>query len=135
MYLEDTTKFVTYKTYNSGIISNYVTAVAVDKNNVKWIGTIDNGITTFDGKNWKRIENPSGSNIYQISKMEFDKFERLWINCSSGLYMYDNSIWRSYNDEVGTNIVNDFTFDNNGNILVSTNHGLYYRNGNEWPVS
>ena len=132
LFLEDTTKFVTYKTNNSGIISNYITAVAVDQNNVVWIGTTDKGIITFDGKNWKQIDDTGGYNIFQISKMQFDSSGRLWIICASGLLMYNNSTWQSYNSEFGTDLISDFSFDNNGNMIVATYNGMFHFIEGRW---
>ena len=55
--LVDTTLWQVYTTLNSGIPSNNLSCVSVDKNNIIWIGSTDYGYFSFDGKAWKPFYN------------------------------------------------------------------------------
>ena len=50
--LRDTSVWVDYQVFNSGIQSNSLTAITVDQNNVKWIGTLEKGIIRYDELNF-----------------------------------------------------------------------------------
>ena len=43
-----------YSSTNNNLADNKITAVIIDKNNNKWIGSQE-GLTFFDGKNWKTL--------------------------------------------------------------------------------
>lgn len=50
----DGEKWRTYNTSNSGMCSDHIYSIGIDKDNTKWLATAgDNGITSFDGKNWQ----------------------------------------------------------------------------------
>ena len=49
-----------YRTDNTGLISNRVNSVTVDKNHLKWFGT-DEGISRFDGSNWMNFTSKTSS--------------------------------------------------------------------------
>jgi hypothetical protein len=74
----DGTNWVIYE--DVGI--HVVTAIAVDKNNVKWLGT-ECGIWSFDGKTWKWYdggEGVEGTEFYPvINDIEIDSDGVIWI--------------------------------------------------------
>ncbi|MDA3844053.1 MAG: hypothetical protein PF588_06770 [Candidatus Kapabacteria bacterium] len=41
-----------YNTYNSGLPSNNIKAIAIDRQGNKWIVTIIGGVAKYDGTNW-----------------------------------------------------------------------------------
>ena len=45
-------RWLNYTTENSGLPDNIVPAVAIDKKNVKWFGTL-NGLARYDGEKWQ----------------------------------------------------------------------------------
>ncbi len=92
--LEDTTVWVSYRINNSGIISNYLEDIIVDKDNVKWIGTADRGICKFDGKNWHYLDNINSPLINNsINDIEIDKSNKLWIATVNSLQTFDGENW------------------------------------------
>ncbi|RPI13088.1 MAG: hypothetical protein EHM58_19165 [Ignavibacteriae bacterium] len=44
-------QWIVYTTTNSGLPSNNIFPIAIDTNNIKWIGT-SQGLAKFDGANW-----------------------------------------------------------------------------------
>ncbi len=51
--LVDTTLWQDFSTTNSGIPTNSLSCIAIDKDNVIWLGTNDRGFIRFDGRSWK----------------------------------------------------------------------------------
>ena len=61
--------FVNYTTSNSPLIDNRVNCVAVDNNNVKWIGT-EWGLMSYDESSW--VDYSSNVDFNPIRCIEFD---------------------------------------------------------------
>jgi ligand-binding sensor domain-containing protein len=80
----DDNTFTSYNMNNSGIAGNRVFSIAIDDNNVKWIGT-DNGLNRFDGVSWT-IWDTSNSLLASnmISSIVIDKYDNKWISMFNG---------------------------------------------------
>jgi ligand-binding sensor domain-containing protein len=130
--LEDTTKFVTYKTKNSKIISDYITTVCIDKDGLKYIGSFDKGIVTFDGNNWNEIKSEGAFESHQINRIKFDRYNRMWVISNVNLWLRDNNVWRNINNELGVETVTDISFDSFDNIWVASDRGLFNYTNNVW---
>lgn len=76
-----------YNESNSGIeYEQYCTAIAVDANNNKWIGSLF-FLNKFDGKDWQSFTTPNShliSSIWMIYSMKFDKDGVLWLGGTGG---------------------------------------------------
>ncbi len=57
----------TYTTDNSGLLSNHLSKIAVDRNNVKWITARAGGVTSFDDHSgpYLRLTSPLGREIWK----------------------------------------------------------------------
>jgi ligand-binding sensor domain-containing protein len=79
----DGVTWITYNIDNSGIPSNSILDIAVDKNDDLWLATVGRvGVTKFDGTNWEtyNIDN-SGIAFDEVSKITFDYYRgRVWFN-------------------------------------------------------
>ena len=76
-----------------------VNAVAVDKNDIKWIGT-PNGLAKLDGSNWtvyNIFNSPLPAN--SINTIEIDKYGSVWAGTYRGLAKFDGSNWLVYAKE------------------------------------
>ena len=90
-----------WKVYNSAstnLPDNKITAVIIDKNNNKWIGSQE-GLILFDGKNWKVFTTKN-------SKLPSDKVlsilevgNNIWIGTTSGLVQINEKNWNIINTE------------------------------------
>ncbi|MEW5842440.1 MAG: two-component regulator propeller domain-containing protein [Bacteroidota bacterium] len=133
--LEDTTAWVSYKISNSPIVSNFVSSIVVDNNNVKWVGTLDKGLCRFDGKNWKIFTKTNSPLIYDfINCLAVDRNNNLWIGTPGGLMVYNGATWIDYSSNLPSNYVSSVAFDNLGNTWVGTQEGLVKFNGSSWQT-
>ena len=64
-------------------------AIAIDRNNVKWFGTL-NGLASFDGENWQ-VWNTQNSPLpsTQINDISLDADGLMWIGTSAGAAVFD----------------------------------------------
>lgn len=133
--LEDTTKWVSYKVNNSPISSNYISAVVVDKNNIKWVGTLDKGLCRYNGKKWQIFNHTNSPLIYDfINCLGVDRNNNLWIGTPGGLMVYNGVTWIDYSSNLPSNYVSAVAFDNFGNIWIGTQEGLVKFNGSSWQT-
>lgn len=132
-----------YDTLNSGLPSNYVYKLAIDKNNNLWIGTFSKGIVKFDGNNWicfntknSQLPNDSISSLYTNG-------DRIYIGTRNGLAIYENNFWIIYNmsnSNLKAEIILSICNDHNSNIWIgAVSHkdfnnvaGLYIFDGVNW---
>lgn len=82
--------FTNYTT-KEGLSSNYIAAVAQDKNGFLWIGT-RNGLNRFDGNAFDPFYNnpqqPRSLASNEIQALHIDRQQRLWIGSVGGLSLY-----------------------------------------------
>jgi hypothetical protein len=136
--LRDTSEWVDYQVFNSGIQSNTLTAIAVDQNNVKWIGTLEKGIIRYDELSFLNF-NTSNSSLpdNRINCISIDPQNRVWVGTDFGIGIYDGSLWTKYNRNnsgLTAEIVNDFAFDDNGNTWIATSSNFVKFDGIIWTV-
>ncbi len=48
----DGSAFTYFDTSNSNICSNKIRALAIDENDILWMGTYDGGVSKYDGTQW-----------------------------------------------------------------------------------
>jgi ligand-binding sensor domain-containing protein len=138
--LADTAVWIVYNKFNSAIPSNSILSVAVDKNNIKWIGTSGEGLVSFDDKVWK-VFNISNSPLpdNSVNVVYVDRFNNKWIGTLNyGLVKYDGVNWILYNvnnSGLPSNTIWGIAEDLNGDLWVATyNKGLAVFNGINWKV-
>jgi ligand-binding sensor domain-containing protein len=135
---------------NSGLPTNRITALALDKNNDLWIGTSGYGVLCYSQGEWIDFEDyPVPDGFYNdkplnkyIRDIEFDKSDILWILTYKGLIKYDGDSWEVfYSDSTcKTNNYSHLAIDSTNNIWVATavsfsNYSsikLYKYNRNTW---
>ncbi|MCB0732461.1 MAG: PEGA domain-containing protein [Ignavibacteriae bacterium] len=128
--LKDTTVWVDYLTSNSDIPSNILTCIAVDKNDLLWIGTDTDGLITFNGSAFNQL-NSQNSNLTsnKINSIHVDNQNNKWICTNSGLIIIDDqmnfTIYNTDNSILSTNTINTVYFVNDNYVLVGTASGLY----------
>lgn len=139
LVLVDTTYWVDYNQETSGIFPFTYNTIAIDKNNVIWLGSISNGITKFDGTTWTnfRMENSGLSNNY-INKIKFGPNGYLWVCTISGLNEFDGINWTVYKNNGNTglpnNNISDIAFEQDGTPIVATQDGLTEFKSNKWKI-
>lgn len=132
--------FVRFNTYNSGLLSNIIRKVLVDKQGKLWFATI-NGISIYNPttKTFEnQIHNPESStslnqnSIYDIFE---DKVGSVWVGTYyGGVNVYHpNAIqfqiykYYSYKNSLSSNIISALAEDKLGNLWIGTEaEGLNY---------
>jgi hypothetical protein len=132
--LSQTQEWIVYKTYNSGLPSNWVYAIAIDGQGNKWIGTY--GLAKFDGVNWT-VYNTSNSGLpdNRVWAIAIDGQGNKWIGTDGGgLAKFDGLNWTVYNtsnSKLPDNTVYAIAIDEQGNKWIGTWGGglAVYREG------
>jgi ligand-binding sensor domain-containing protein len=142
-----------YNTSNSGLPSNFVSALAFDTQEDIWMGSAFGGLAKFDGENWTVYNRGNSGLPYNIVwDLAFDAQGNLWIGtvepvCGSeagGLAKFDGQNWTVYNKAnsgLTSNDIWDLLFDAQGNLWVGTGDdytpqsgGLAKFDGENWTV-
>ena len=134
----DSTVWVNYDTSNSDLPDMYINHVAIDNNNVKWIGTLQKGLVKFDDKNWTVYSSTNSAIPSDFIKfVGVDKQNKVWMCTYDGLITFDGTNWVTYNtqnSELPSNYVNCIAFDKNGDKWIGTLNGLAKFDGVNWTV-
>lgn len=133
---------------NSGLPELYITAIAVDADNNKWIGTNSSGLVKFDGENWTIYDSLNSCiPCDRITALGIDVSGDIWLGTYNDktrapmLIKFDGVDCIKYDsknsalhDEAGYSI-RIITFDQNGGIWIGTvNYGMIGFDGNNWSV-
>lgn len=135
--MRDTLVWVDYQLYNSSIASNFLTCLDVDLNNIKWIGSFDKGLMSYDGENFKNfstVNSPIPSN--NILCVSVDQNNNKWFGTDAGIAVFNNSSWVVYtksNSGLANNSVNSIKFENNI-AWIGTPAGLIKYDGVNWVL-
>jgi hypothetical protein len=128
-----------YNTNNSGIISNLITDIVVDQQNIKWIGT-QYGLSKFDGLTFTNFNSAnSGLPDNYITCIEFDLQGIMWIGTyTGGLVRFDGINWTVYNTSnsgLPNNYITCVAFDAQNRMWIGTGyHGITTFDGSNWYV-
>jgi len=123
---------------NSDISSIRVRSIAIDENNIKWIGLIDS-LNSFDDATWNTYA-PPGSYSMWIYSLSFDSSGKLWLGTHYGLLKFDGTNWLTYNHENSELIADEITafiIDEQDNKWLGTfdwhhDHGLIKYDDINW---
>ncbi len=138
MFLLDTLLWDQYSTANSPIGTNNLTCIGIDKNDVVWIGTDDQGVVSFDGNSW------GGKQVYSIlpskhiNSITVDKNNVMFFSTSNGFVTYNGSVEHMYGFK--TSGLSNFTvesicFDHSDNWYIGTQGGVCKSTmGNTWTT-
>ena len=125
---------------NSGMKSNHVNMVALDKGGNIWVGaTSENGgLVQFDGQDWS-VYSTSNSPIpdNRVNAIAIDGTGMKWIGTSGGVASLKNGNWNVYhtaNSGMPTNTVRCLAIDNKGDKWMGTAAGLVRFSGTTWST-
>jgi len=136
--LRDTSVWVDFQVFNSGIPTNLLTAIAIDHYGVKWIGSLSSGIISYDDVdflNYTETNSPLPSN--RINCISVDAFNRIWIGTDFGIAVFDRSSWLIYdrhNSGLTSEIINSINFDEVGVTWIGSTSGLVKFDGSTWQI-
>jgi ligand-binding sensor domain-containing protein len=126
--IEQAVKWEVYNQSNSRLINNQVNTIAIDKNDIKWVGT-SNGLVRINENDWKNFTKinsdlPSAT----IQALATQDNGTIWIGTDAGLVKFDGTNWIVYNKQ-NSKLVDDgimsLCYDNlNKKVWVGTAKGL-----------
>lgn len=128
-------EWVTYNKATSGLPDDQVNAIAIGKNNVKWMGTA-NGLARLNGDDWtvyNTANSPLPSNHIQALAVEDNG--TVWVGTTDGLARFNGTNWNVYsnaNSVLTNNGIKCMAYDARHNtVWVGTEGGMVkITNGN-----
>jgi ligand-binding sensor domain-containing protein len=88
--------WTTYNTSNSGLVDNFVMAIAIDSSGNKWFGTY-NGVSKFDGTNWTTYNTSNSGLAHNFVKgIAIDASGNKWLGTYDGVSKFDGTNWTTY---------------------------------------
>ena len=136
--LKDTSVWLDYKMSDSGIQSDLLSSIVIDHKGIKWIGSFDNGLISFDDRTFTNF-NTSNSAIpdNQINCISVDAQNNIWVGTTYGIGVYNGSSWKvydRYNSGLQSEIVNTIKFDASANAWIGTTTNLTKFDGINWTI-
>lgn len=128
-------KITVWNSKNSNLTNNMNDHISIDLNGLIWL-TIDEGLVTFDGKEFKNSE----QNIVDKGKyfgyhaLATDNNNIKWVYAKNNIFSFDNSKWIKYDSaEIGINeayeIVNN---PKTGEVFFCSDEGLTIYKDKQW---
>jgi ligand-binding sensor domain-containing protein len=120
----------TFDSSNVALPTNIIISLAVDQNNMKWVGTY-NGLVKTDGNNWTTY-NTANSGLPDdiVRGVAIDGFNNVWAATNNGIAKFDGTYWTTYYED--TTNANPIYFlcikaDAVGNVLAGSEaDGLFW---------
>jgi hypothetical protein len=112
----------TLNTANSAIPSNYLTAVAVDRQNRVWVGTYGAGVARLDGASWTHFKL---ANNY-VNALALDAKGHPWVATNDGAFFFAGETWTHV---IPSRRVNALAVAPDGQIWFATDEGVTVYDG------
>ena len=112
-------------TAKDGLADESAYALAVDQKGRVWAGTLNHGVSVWNGKQWKNfdvLDGPLGERVFDIAVCPTDG--DVWIATNAGLTRYsmkgDSWSYITRADGLPSDQVQAIAFDKSGNIVLGT---------------
>lgn len=105
-----------------------VTAIYVDDNDVKYFGTSNNSVWSFDGGNWRRYTNDKKLSSNLVNTINVDKTNVKWFGTREGLLSFDGNdfIFHMSGD------ISSVEFTSENTVWMIRSHDLWSFDGMSW---
>jgi ligand-binding sensor domain-containing protein len=128
-----------FDTNNSSITDNDLWGISIDRNGIKYLGTLKSGLITFENGKFKKL-NKDNSPIKgnAVTSIFNDSKGNIWLNYSqpnSAIAKFDGTEWVTYTTKeipVSNISVIDFAEDKDGNIYFGGGSGVFKFNEVSW---
>ncbi len=119
---------LTQFTREDGLLDNWIYSIAVDSNDVVWVGS-ENGVSWYDGNSWEKYGIRLNDPIWSIA---IDSNGDVWAGSSSGILRYNGDTWTTYTeaDEQKLSIIS-LAIGKDDVVWVGTS-GLLSYDGETW---
>lgn len=128
-------KMTVWNSKNSALPNNMNDHIAIDKNGMIWL-TTDEGLVTFDGKNFINAEQniTDKGKFFAYYALESDNNNIKWVYGTGNIYSYDDKKWVKYDPkEIGIDgaykIINN---PNTGEVFFCSDEGLTIYKDGQW---
>lgn len=128
-------KITVWNSSNSNLPNNMNDNITIDKNGLVWL-TIDKGLVTFDGKDFKNAEQniTDKGKLFSYYAIASDNNNVKWVYGTNNIYSFDNTKWTKYDPkEIGINgayeIVNN---PKTSEVFFCTDEGLTIYKDGKW---
>lgn len=128
--------WVIYNTANSELPDDQINALAIDKKDVKWIGTA-NGLVRLEGTGWT-VYNPDNSGLPSaiIQALAVEENGAVWVGTDQGAARFDGTNWAIYrtdNSALENNGITSIVHDSQRKITwIGTEKNLAKFDGSKW---
>jgi ligand-binding sensor domain-containing protein len=132
-YVIDPESLKTWEIFNSknGLGSDSVWTMTEDIEGNIWIGTVNNGVSKFDGKTWTNYNEDNGLINNWVRSIAQDGYGDMWFGTDEGLCILSGNKWTYYAPEFGS--VDAILRDYYDNMWVSSyNYPVLEYKNNEW---
>jgi hypothetical protein len=114
-----------FHTGNSGLSSNSISHVFVDRLNNLWISTLDSGIVKFDGENWQVYNSNNTPLPNSVNQVFSGPGDLIWVSTwGAGLFKFDGLVWQQFttqNSSLQSDSINSVTGFSEGSLWIGTN--------------
>ncbi|WP_242133911.1 T9SS type A sorting domain-containing protein [Aestuariivivens marinum] len=120
-------------------VEGMIYSIDISTEGIVWMGTIGNGLISFDGTNWE-VYNSSNSGLPHdlLWNVTVEGANIIWMSTESGLTRFDGITWETFNLDnsiMPSNTINSILVDDNATKWVGTEKGLISFTGNNLDVS
>lgn len=128
-------KITVWNSNNSNLPNNMNDNITIDKNGLVWL-TVDEGLVTFDGKEFKNAEQniTDKGKFFSYYALATDNNNVKWVYGTKNIYSFDNAKWKKYDStEIGIDgayeIVNN---ERTGEVFFCSDEGLTIYKDGKW---
>jgi len=126
-----------WRTYDvtDGLAGPMVLAMHQDRIGDLWLGTANNGVSSFDGQEWTNFDTSDGLTHNEVRAIHQDGDGDLWFGTAAGITRFDGRDWTEYTaaDEGGTSSITSIAEGPNGDLWFGTlGNGLRRFDGQVW---
>lgn len=128
-------KITVWNSSNSNLPNNRNDNITIDKNGLIWL-TIDEGLVTFDGKEFKNAEQniTDKGKFFSYYSLATDNANVKWVYGTKNIYSFDNVKWTKY-DSTDIGIDGAYEIVNNqktGEVFFCSDEGLTIYKDSKW---
>ena len=126
----------TWRTYSlaDGLAGVRVDHIAEDSEGYLWFATWDNGVSRFDGDEFRNFTRRDGLINDRVHFILGDSQKRLWFGTLNGVCWYDGTVFHHLEDEgIAGRTVQSIYEDSEGRIWCGGHRTLGYYDGTAFP--
>jgi len=92
----------THFTQKDGLGDSNSYAITVDADNNVWVGTLNHGVSVYDGENWTTyglLDGPGGLHVYSLATgpdEDGNPDKVVWIGTENGVARFDGKRWKTF---------------------------------------